>query len=68
MVTTNLDGFNLVNRRRFTKFAKLSTCQTFPLYGIGNAIITPCLICREFQNQTVLITLQQDLQVLGIQF
>ena len=33
IVTTNLDGFSLVNRRLFTKFAKLSTCQTFPLYG-----------------------------------
>ena len=32
MVTTNLDGFSLANRRRFTKFAKLSPCQTFPLY------------------------------------
>ena len=33
MVTTNLDGFSLVNRRRFAKFAKLSPRQTFPLYG-----------------------------------
>ena len=32
IVTTNLDGFSLVNRRRFTKFAKFSTHQTFPLY------------------------------------
>ena len=31
MVTTNLDGFSLANRRRF---AKLSPRQTFPLYGI----------------------------------
>ena len=30
MVTTNLDGFSLANCRRFTK---LSTRQTFPLYG-----------------------------------
>ena len=34
MVTTNLDGFSLANRRRFAKFAKLSPRQTFPLYGI----------------------------------
>ena len=34
IVTTNLDGFSLANRRQFTKFAKLSTRQTFPLYGI----------------------------------
>ena len=30
IVTTNLDGFSLVNRRQF---AKLSPRQTFPLYG-----------------------------------
>ena len=34
IVTTNLDVFSLVNCRRFTKFAKLSTRQTFLLYGI----------------------------------
>ena len=35
IVTTNLDGFSLANRRRFAKFAtKLSTCQTFPLFGM----------------------------------
>ena len=34
IVTTNLDGFSLANCRRFAKFYKLSTCQTFPLYGI----------------------------------
>ena len=33
MVTTNLDGFSLANRRQFAKFAKLSPCQAFPLYG-----------------------------------
>ena len=31
IVTTTLDGFSLVNHRRFAKFAKLSTCQTFYL-------------------------------------
>ena len=36
MITTNLDGFSLANRRRFAKFAKLSPRQTFPLYGISN--------------------------------
>ena len=35
MVTTDLDGFSLVNHRWFAKFTKLSTRQTFPLYGIG---------------------------------
>ena len=30
LVTINLDGFSLANCRRF---AKLSTHQTFPLYG-----------------------------------
>ena len=34
IVTTTLDGFGLVNRGQFTKFAKLSTHQTFPLYDI----------------------------------
>ena len=34
MVTTNLDGFTLANLRRFTKFAEVSTHQTFPLHGI----------------------------------
>ena len=34
IVTTNLDGFSLANIRQFAKFAKLSTRQTFPLYGI----------------------------------
>ena len=33
IVTTTLDGVSLVNRRRFAKFTKLSTCQTFLLYG-----------------------------------
>ena len=33
IVTTNLDDFSLVNCRQFTKFAKLSTRQTFLLYG-----------------------------------
>ena len=34
MVTINLDGFSLANRRQFAKFVKLSPRQTFPLYGI----------------------------------
>ena len=34
MVPTNLDGLNLANCRQFAKFDKLSTCQTFLLYGI----------------------------------
>ena len=33
IVTSNLYGFSLANHRRFAKFAKLSPCQTFPLYG-----------------------------------
>ena len=33
LVSTNLDGFNLANYGQFTKFAKLSPRQTFPLYG-----------------------------------
>ena len=33
IVTTTLNAFILVNCRRFAKFAKLSTHQTFLLYG-----------------------------------
>ena len=33
MVTTNLVGFSLANCRQFAKFAKLSSHQTFLLYG-----------------------------------
>ena len=36
IVTTNLNGFSLANCKRFAKFAKLSTHQTFPLYGSMN--------------------------------
>jgi len=36
-VSRNFVGFSLVNHGWFTKFAKLSACQTFPLYGILNA-------------------------------
>ena len=34
IVTTTLDGFSLANCRRFAKFAKFSTHQTFPLYSM----------------------------------
>jgi len=33
IVSRNLDSFSLVNQGWFTKFAKLSPCQTFPLYS-----------------------------------
>ena len=33
-ILATLDGFSLANCRRFAKFAKLSTRQTFPLYSI----------------------------------
>ena len=33
IVTTTLNGFSLANCKRFAIFAKLSTRQTFPLYG-----------------------------------
>ena len=42
IVTTAMDGFSLANRRLFTKFAKLSTRQTFLLYSmlvIGDELI-----------------------------
>ena len=34
IVSTNLDGFSLVNCRRFAKFTKLSSRQTFSQYGM----------------------------------
>ena len=47
IVTTNLDSFSLANLRRF---AKLSTHQTFPLYGIRNQVMQvnklPALIAK----------------------
>ena len=46
MVTTNLDGFSLANRRRFAKFAKLSPRQTFLLYGITPVRQSP--YCKSF--------------------
>ena len=42
IVSTTLDGFSLVNHRRFTKFTKLSPCQTFPLYS-SQCLIFPSL-------------------------
>ena len=33
IVTTTLDDFSLANHRQLVKVAKLSTRQTFPLYG-----------------------------------
>ena len=33
IISKNLNGFSLANHGRFTKFAKLSPRQTFPLYG-----------------------------------
>ena len=38
IVTTTSNGFSLANCRRFIKFAKLSTHQTFPLYGIMHCV------------------------------
>ena len=38
IVTTTLDGFSLANHRRFTKFAKFSIRQTFPIYGICKSL------------------------------
>ena len=39
-VSTNLNGFSLANRGRFTKFAKLSPRQLFPVYGILSTQLT----------------------------
>jgi len=33
IVSRNLDDFSLANRSQFAKFVKLSSCQTFLLYG-----------------------------------
>ena len=68
IVTTNLDGFSLANRRRFAKFAKLSTHLTFPLYGIITmpnrnyttvCILSPCnkVICSlSFREHCTIIS------------
>ena len=49
MVTTDLNGFSLANCRRFAKFAKLSTRQTFPLYGmltdVNSSVLKVCFDC-----------------------
>ena len=39
IVTTNFDGFSLANRRRIAKLVKLSTHQTFLLYGIMQLLV-----------------------------
>ena len=33
IISINLDGFSLANHKRFAKFANVSPCQSFPLYG-----------------------------------
>ena len=38
MVTANLNGFSLANRRQFAKFAKLSTRQIFLQYSICSTV------------------------------
>ena len=43
IISKNLDGFSLANHRRFAKFAKLSPCQTFPLYGIHMYVLLLCV-------------------------
>ena len=46
IISTNLDGFSLVNHRQFTKFANVSPCQSFLPYGIyvptGEHDVTSC--------------------------
>ena len=44
-VSTNLDGFSLVDHGQFTKFAKLSPCQVFLLYGISVQCLAIYLHC-----------------------
>ena len=60
IITTSLDGFSLANHWRFTKFAKLSPCQTFPLYG------THCIAPGWIQQQTAPSQLQQMTMVKSI--
>ena len=50
MVTINLDGFSLANRRRFAKFAKLSPRQT---KGSIRFAITYSLIFFDLANYTI---------------
>ena len=56
MVTTNLDGFSLANHRRFAKFAKLSTRQTFPLYGtLCDECVHVCVFSLTLKNDQKLV-------------
>ena len=51
IVTTNMDGFSLANRRRF---AKLLTCQTFPVYG------NPLAARLQQSNNTLVVGVHQS--------
>ena len=50
IVSTNLDGFSLLNHSRFSKFAKISSCQTFLLYNIYKCCSWFLVICNHSQN------------------
>ena len=53
IVNTNLDGFSLANHEQFTKFAKLFSHQTFPLYG---SLTFPLILLPMFYQSTTLYT------------
>ena len=64
IVTNILDGFSLGNCRRFTEFAKLSTDQTFLLYGIFN-VFAPCLGQIDLSPNIVIQCNGSDLYIVG---
>ena len=39
IVSTKLDGFSLVYHQRFSKFAKLFPCQTFPAKKLSKILV-----------------------------
>ena len=73
IVTTNLDGFSLVNHRQFAKFDKLSPCQTFLLYGMWvctrihrlHLMQCICTVRSYGKLDTLLLSIYYELLILG---
>ena len=65
IITTTLDGFSLANHRQFTKFAKLSTRQTFPLYDILSTWNGKHLI-QEYPSKTSLVSYYTNYQCMYV--
>jgi len=57
-VSRNLDGFSLVNQEWFAKFTKLSSHQTFPLYG--TSLLKKDLECANNKARNILLSNVHD--------